>query len=157
MGLAVVDLEGFSRCWLLLVDLGDALLENSSIVFLDPGVRTVFSSVFCEEVTIVEFMDKVLGRLMHVFELLLTIFVFVLVDLSTTWLIDLGGALAHRNLDVFLQAGVLNVIRAHDKLHQVSERLFCVLQDIFEADDVDRDLGFEPVFCEFDPALHVIF
>lgn len=114
-------------------------LEGLRVVFLEPCVGAVFDAIFFEEVHVVHLCQEVLCCLLDVLELLLPVFVLVIVDFANSRFVDGWSGLFACKLDVLLDAGALEAVLVHDKLHHIGDGLFWLQETVFVADDVDGD------------------
>jgi len=130
---------GHFRDLLVLGEPLNAGLEGLCVVVLEPRVVGVFNAIFLEEVHVVHLFQVFLGLFLDLLELLLTVFIFVIVDLTDSRLVDSWSGCFACELDVLLETGALEAVLVIDKLHHIGDGFLWLQETVFVADDVDWD------------------
>ena len=136
----------------------DGSFQAFLVELFNPHGDTIFLLIVgVEHVVVTEILEHFYSSKRDSCIHLLGELVLVTVDLTFAGLVHLGRLLSGVHLNVRLDYGPLQVGLVQNKFEKFSQRLLVPLQDVLVANDVHRDLGFDPEVVELLPDAYLLF
>lgn len=135
----------------------DGSFQAFLVKLLNPHGDTFFQLIVgVEHVVVTEILKHFASSQGYSSVHLLGELVLVTVDLTFAGLVHLGRLLPCVHLNIRLDYGPLQVGLVQNKFEKFSQRLLVALQDVLIANDVHRDLGFDPEVVELFPDAYLL-